>query len=35
MKNFIDKNYEETLQIIRDLCRIPAPSGKEEKRAQF
>ena len=35
MRTFIEKNYEQLLQIIRDLCKIPAPSGKEEKRAQF
>ena len=35
MRAFIEKNYEKLLQIIRELCKIPAPSGKEEKRAQF
>ncbi len=35
MKKFIEENYEETLELIRELCKIPAPSGQEEKRAQF
>lgn len=30
-----EKEYENTLEIIRDLCRIPAPSGHEEKRAKY
>ncbi len=35
MKNFIQENYEDMLELLRTLCRIPAPSGNEEKRAQF
>lgn len=35
MKDFIEKNYEDLLQLIRELCKIPAPSGNEEKRAEF
>ena len=36
MQNFDSKKYyEETLQIIRDLCAIPAPSGMEENRAKY
>ncbi len=35
MKTFVEQNYEETLEIIRELCKIPAPSGKEEKRAEY
>ncbi len=35
LKDFIETNYEELLQLIRDLCKIPAPSGKEEQRADF
>lgn len=27
--------YELTLKITKDLCGIPAPSGKEEKRAEY
>ena len=35
MKNYIRDSYEETLQLIRDLCAIPAPSNHEELRAEF
>lgn len=35
MKKFIEEKYEETLELIRELCKIPAPSGQEEKRAEF
>ncbi len=35
IKNYATENYEETLGIIRDLCKIPAPSGKEKKRAEY
>ena len=31
----IEQEYENTLSIIRDLCRIPAPSGHEENRAKY
>ena len=27
--------YQETLDLTRQLCKIPAPSGKEDKRAEF
>jgi len=27
--------YQETLDLTRELCKIPAPSGKEDKRAEF
>ena len=26
---------EEVVQLLRDMCRIPAPSNHEEKRAAF
>ena len=36
MPNFFAKHNEEaTLNIIRDLCRIPAPSHKERRRAEY
>lgn len=35
IKNYAVDYYDETLDIIRDLCKIPAPSGKEEKRAEY
>jgi len=35
IKKFAKDNYEEALGILRDLCAIPAPSGFEEKRAQY
>lgn len=30
-----EENYEMTLSLLKDLCRIPAPSHHEEKRAEF
>ena len=43
MKQGLDKNAlqyleeikEETIALIQELCRIPAPSGREENRAKF
>ena len=32
---FLKEHEQETLDLIETLCGIPAPSGKEEKRAQF
>ena len=32
---FATENYNEALRILRDLCLIPAPSGFEEKRAEY
>ena len=32
---YLENNNEETLKLIEDLCKIPAPSGKEERRAEF
>lgn len=32
---FITKNYEEMLELLRTLARIPAPSANEGARAQF
>ena len=31
----IKEEYENTLTIIRDLCKIPAPSGLEDNRAKY
>lgn len=35
MEKYIDSSQEELLQLIRDLCAIPAPSHHEERRAAF
>lgn len=35
VKKYLDDCFEETLLLIEELCKIPAPSGKEEKRAEF
>lgn len=32
---YADATQEETIQLIRDLCAIPAPSHHEERRAEF
>ena len=32
---YLQDNNEETLRLIEEICKIPAPSGKEEKRAEF
>ena len=33
--NYIENSKEEVYQLLEELCQIPAPSGKEEKRAKF
>ncbi len=33
--NYLENSFQETLDLIETLCAIPAPSGKEEKRAEF
>ena len=33
--NITEQEYENTLSIIRDLCKIPAPSGLEDERAKY
>ena len=35
INKFAVENKEMTIQIVRDLCRIPAPSFGERKRAEF
>lgn len=35
IKEFANKNYEEALSVLRDLCAIPAPSWHEEERAIY
>lgn len=35
MKHYADKHKEEVLELIRELCKIPAPSFHEERRAEF
>ena len=34
-QTYINQNYETTLELLRALCRIPAPSHKERARADF
>ena len=34
-ESWISSHNGETLELLDALCRIPAPSGKEEKRAEF
>ena len=35
MKKFIEENYEDMLELLRQLCHIPAPSHDEEARAEL
>lgn len=35
IREFAQKNYEMTLNIVRDLCAIPAPSYMEDRRAEY
>ena len=35
IKSFIARNQAELLEILAQLCAIPAPSGHEEKRAEY
>lgn len=35
LKQYIEAHFEEALELLRTLGRIPAPSHKEEKRARF
>ena len=35
IKRFISDNIDELFKIIRELCAIPAPSGKEEERSKY
>lgn len=35
LREYIQENYEEMLQLLRELCRIPAPSHQEQARAVF
>ena len=35
IEKFVEEHKEETLELIKTLAAIPAPSGKEEKRAEF
>lgn len=34
-KKFAEDNSEAILQLVRDMCRIPAPSHHEDQRAEF
>lgn len=33
--NYLAENKEQTFDLLRTLCQIPAPSGKEDKRVEF
>ena len=33
--NYLNESKEERNELLRTLCQIPAPSGKEEKRVEF
>ena len=35
LREFIKNNEEELYSLLRELCAIPAPSGKEDARAEF
>ena len=35
IKEFINENYGELIKLIEELCKIPAPSHNEEKRAEY
>jgi len=35
IKTYISDSYEELIALLRTLCAIPAPSGKENARAEF
>jgi|BioPla2DNA2_1021312.scaffolds.fasta_scaffold01317_20 acetylornithine deacetylase/succinyl-diaminopimelate desuccinylase-like protein len=35
IETYIQENYTATLKLLRTLCGIPAPSNKEEARADF
>ena len=35
LERYIADSQQELLQLIRDLCKIPAPSHREERRAEF
>lgn len=35
IKEYAKRNEKETIELLKTLAKIPAPSGKEEKRARF
>lgn len=35
LNKYIENNYEQLIELIRKLCRIPAPSFGEQNRAEF
>ena len=35
IKNFVYEQYDIMLELLRELCHIPAPSHHEEKRAEY
>ena len=32
---YLDDSFDETVKLIEEICKIPAPSGKEERRAEY
>ncbi len=35
LRDYVEEHFEETIELLRTLGRIPAPSHQEDKRAQF
>ena len=35
IQEYVESHYEETITLLKELAAIPAPSGREEKRAAF
>lgn len=35
IKTYVEENYNEMLDVLRDLCHIPAPSHNEQARAEY
>ena len=35
IKDFVEQNKELQMKILKELCRIPAPSRHEEERARY
>ena len=32
---YLEESFDETVKLIEEICKIPAPSGKEERRAEY
>jgi len=35
IKHFVDTHFDDSIELLKTLCGIPAPSNHEEKRAEF